>query len=871
MSHQNPPILPRQLLLLVYGRATTEDLEGDLEEMYQFRVDQKGKTYAYWFYWWQVIRLCFSYALIKRKRDQVISPFYTQNRSSTMFFNYLKISYRNILKHRTFTLLNVFGLSLGMSIALLALAMYIELNEFDEFHQDAEHIYRITTTVNENGDLTRYSSNPIALTDLCDQQLPSIEQSVRINDHFRVKIRTTGEPISLSGYITEPSFFDLFNFSLIEGSPQVLLAPGQAIITYELAEKLYGNKPAVGQFMETEEWGTIQVAGVMEPFPKHTHFSFDLLTGFSSLDPIQAISKRWTAFGGNYYYFRSKESMSGLEKQINQLGSEGAPFFAESNEKVNYQLQAITTINPGPDLNDEVGIVFEQHVFLLFFGIALLILIPASLNYVNMAIANALKRSREIGIRKVMGSLSSQIIYQFLVETVLICLAALALSYLLFMAIRQEFLSMLVGADSLTLNPSWITLITFVLFGMATGVITGLAPALFFARTSPIEAIRKVMDGKRISISGARKGLLVFQFVISLGLMIGIGVLLKQYQHTLTYDLGFQKENVLVIPLDPGNSELLENEFLRIPEVNQMSLTSSIPGTRLNRSIYFYSEDFMDSLRSRVVYIDDQFMGHMDLKIDWGTSEMSNNLIDQVIVNQKLMQMLRTLNLSSGNDSMIVNLGHEEKVQIVGIVEDYNHEPLRESIEPMMIRKNPEATDFALLTIATQNPATTLDHLEEKWDLIYPNTPFRASFLDDEIEKTYDFFLVAFKLFGALAVLAITISCLGLLGMVVYATENRIKEVAIRKILGADVMDLIKVLAGLFVKLWLIALCIAVPGSFFFYDQLFVGMFNKFSGGVGFMEILLSTILTISLGAITIFWQTHRVTRTNPAVNLRNE
>ncbi len=787
-----------------------------------------------------------------------------------MFYNYLKISYRNILKNRTFTFLNVFGLSLGMSIALLALAMFIELHQFDEFHKDAERIYRITTTRSQNGNLNRFASNPTALADLCEKQLPGLEESVRINDHFFPLVKTAGDPISLSGYITEPSFFEMFDFTMAEGSPQSLLEPDKTIITHELAEKLFGGKPALGQMIETENWGTLQVAGVLNPFPQHTHFAFDLLAGYVNIKSIQAESRKWTAFQGNYYYFRSSEPEDKIASTIVQLASQGTPFFTEANETVSYRLQSITSINPGPDLSDEVGIVFQRPVFFLFFGIALLILIPAALNYVNMAIANALKRSKEIGIRKVLGSQSNQIIKQFLVETILICLMALVLSTVLFMAIRQEFLSMLVGSSSLNLTPDWQTLLAFALFGIATGLVTGLIPALFFARTSPIEAIRKVMDSKKVSISGARKGLMVFQFIISLGLMIGIGVILRQYHHSLTYDLGFHKENILVVPLDPERSDLLENEFLALPEVTRISLTSSIPGTPLGRSTYVFSEDLLDSLRTREIFVSDQFMDHMDLKMSWGTTNMNNNQIDQVIVNERLMQLIRNLK-TDPNDSLIVQLGREEKVQIVGVVEDYNHEPLRESIEPMVIRKNRKRATNALLSISSQQLPQTLANLEAKWDLVYSNTPFKSSFLDDEIEKAYDFFFVAIKLFGSLAILAITISCLGLLGMVVYATENRIKEVAIRKILGAKIMDLMKVLAGLFVRLWLIALCIAIPASYFFYDLIFVGMFNKFSGGVGFIEILLSTLLTIALGALTIFWQTQKIVKTNPALNLRNE
>ena len=870
MKTSHPPKLAANLLRQCYGKAISEDLLGDLDELYYTRQQRSGSFKARWFYWYQVIRLCLSYTLVKRKRDASLSPLSTQNRSTTMFYNYLKISYRNILKNRTFTILNVFGLALGMSVALLALAMFLELQQFDAFHPYAQNTYRITTELNHNGNLRAYASAPAALADLCDEQIPGIQQSVRINDYFFPKVKTTGDPIELSGYITEPAFFELFEFPLAEGNPEVLLHPGQVILNHELAQKLFGNKPALGQVMDTENWGILQVAGVMEPFPKHTHLTFDLLAGYPNLDKVVSTHKQWTDFQSNYFYFHTDEPADKMMDMVNQLGTNGHSFFAEDHQQVTYELQALSDINPGPDLADRIGLVFDRPTMFLFFGLALLILIPASLNYVNMAIANALKRSKEIGIRKVMGSQASQIIKQFLVETVLICLLSLGLSSLIFMAIRQEYLSMLIGASALSLIPNWTTILVFVFFGIVTGVITGLVPALFFSKTSPVEAIRKAMDNKKVSISGIRKGLMVFQFMLSLVLMIGIGVLVRQYQHSLTYNLGFSKENILVIPTAPEGNQLFINEIQGLSEVKNTSLSSSIPGTTLNRSTYFFSEDGLDSIRAREVFVDDQFMMHMDLKMAWGNSQMNNNQIDQVIINETLMDLLGNFT-GNQSDSLRVSLGQQEKVQIIGVVQDYNHEPLRERIEPMVIRHAPNKTTYALVSIATADLPQTLTNLEDRWDRVYPNTPFRSSFLNEEIERTYDFFRTALKLFGFLAILAITISCLGLLGMVIYATENRTKEVAIRKIMGANAMDLMKVLAGLFFRLWVIALMISIPASYFFYDQLFVRIYNKFSNGVGVLEIFLSSVVTVSLGALAILWQTRKVLKTNPAVNLRNE
>ena len=866
-----PPKLAQKLLKWFAGKADLEDIQGDLDEVYGVNLEQSGKWKADLKYWGQVLSLLFSYGLKKRKSKTAYSSYYHKN-SMTMLRNYLKIAYRNLKKQKAFTLINIVGLAMGMSIALLALAMYVDLTYFDKHHEDAENIYRITTTIKESGDINKYASAPPALTYQLDNQVGQIYKSVHINDYLFPIIEHNENLIETTGYFTEPSFFEVFNFPIETGDASSLLEPGTTIITKELATKLYEEEDAIDKVLQTKKWGQLRVAGVLKKFPKHTHLAFDLLVGFPTSDKFNANfrSSEWTNFSSNYYYFAVHDSEKDqVISQINQLGKNGQTDFEKEGEIALYDLQPLLDVTACEMIDDGLGIQFDGPTMLLFFGISLLILIPACFNYTNMSIAIALKRSKEVGIRKVMGSHRKQVIAQFLTETIIICLLALIFSSYLFYLIKGQYLSMLIGADSLSLAITPKVVIAFILFAIATGLLTGIGPALYFAKISPIQALRSSSADQKVSISGIRKGLLVFQFALTLMFMIVIGVILKQYLETRSFEYAFQIDKTFVIPTKNQDVDLIRNGFKSQQGVEDISFSSTIPGTPLSKNRYVYYEDLQDSMRTREIFIDPSFVNHMNLSIQWGETLTDDEYqIEQVLVNEALMKKQRLL--GSDQDSLILQL-EGSKAQIIGIIADYNHEPLNQRIEPMIIRKDQNKVHYAIATLSSNDLSASYSQLETTWERLFPNTVFEAFVLKEEIDKAYDYFQSGLKIFGFLAVLAISISCLGLLGMVIYATENRIKEVAIRKILGANQYSLFGTLASLFVKLWGIALLIAVPLAYLFCDNFVVSLYNKFSAGVGFTEIALSVLVTLSLGVMAIFWQVRKIIRINPATNLRSE
>lgn len=867
---KQPPHLAQKLLKWFAGKSDLEDIQGDLDEVYNYQRTNNGRWKADLSYWTQVFSLLFSYGLKKRKKGASYSTHYYKN-SMTMFKNYFKIAFRNLKKQKTFTTINVLGLSIGMSISLLAVAMYIDLKQFDTWHPDAEDVYRMTTTVTKAGDKEKYSSAPPALTYRLKEEIPSIYKSVHINPSFYALINHKGNNISAHGYFTEASFFEMFNFKLASGSPEILNDPGQVILTKELATKLYGNQDPIGKIFESEQWGQLKVGGVLESFPQHTHLAFDVLVGFSTSSTFNANYKAatWVDFTSNSYYFAVHgHQREEVFRQITEIGKRGKEAFEKENATATYGVQALLAITPGELINDGVGVQFDMPTMILFFGISLLILVPACFNYTNMSIALALKRAKEVGIRKVMGSHRKPIIGQFLVETVIICLISVIISAVAFTYMCRSFTEMVAGGSALTFELTPALILAFIGFAVLTGILTGLAPALYFAKISPIQALRSSASTDKVSISGIRKGLLVFQFALTLIFMIGIGALLKQYQETKSYELPFDTENSFIVYTQDTDIDLLRNYLQKESDIVELSFSSSIPGTSLTKSIYTYDEESQDSLRMREVYVDDNFMSHMNLNLLRGqTLTDETHQVEHVIANQETIARLKRMKF----DTTLLTFADGKRAQIVGVIENYNHEPLNESIEPMILRVKKEELGYAIVTIPTGNQMGNYELLERRWDALNPNVPFKASLLANEIYEAYYFFRVGLRLYGFLAILAVSISCLGLLGMVIYTTENRTKEVAIRKILGASKKSLFGSLAQLFIRLWAIALLIAVPASYFFYDTFLVKIYNKFSEGVGFLEIALSVLVTVSLGALAIFWQVNKVAKINPATNLRND
>jgi ABC-type antimicrobial peptide transport system permease subunit len=867
----NPPEFAEKLLKWFAGKADMEDIQGDLDEVYGLTLEQSGKLKADFKYCIQVLSLLFSYGLKKRKSKAAYSPFYHKN-SIAMFKNYFKIAIRNFSKHKLFTSLNMLGLALGMSICLLALSISVAIYQSDSWQENKERIFQINTYIADQEDSRTFASTFYAMGEHLEDQYPFVEEAVTIRPGFSPEINHHGNKMKFQGYFTEQSFLDVFSFKLIKGDQQTALAfPSSIVITQEVAETLFRDEDPIGKSLETD-YGVFNVTGVMEN-PKQTHFYFQIL---GSIDNHPQMTSRnaaneWIDFKWNYVYVLLDEAQSedNLEQALNQISTHAASFNPEREIELEYiNLEGVV---PRWNISQAIGIGWDEPSMLFFLTIGLLVLLPAVFNYTNMSIARALKRAKEIGIRKVVGAEKHQIKAQFLIETVLLSVIALSGSLVILYPMKQEFLGMIIGGEMLNTNPNLAQILTFLIFSILVGLMAGLFPAQYFSKLNPIQTMKGEIKNGKSNVSGFKKGLFVFQFFLSLVFVIGIAAMARQHTYALNTNHGFQSENILSIPFERIEKQVAIHELGNHPDVKAITTASSLPGVSLNGFSDVTSND-QDTIQANEVFIGDQFIENMNMELKWGESESlqrSNQNEELVLVNEQFIEAMKVFNIQK--DTLRFTLADGTNCRIVGILKDFNYEPLNELINPLMMRYSVEDSHYALLTVSSSNIKRTISELEAIWQGIDQEINFHASFLDDDIEDAYWFLRVQMKFFGVLSTLAITISCLGLLGMVTYTTENRTKEIAVRKIMGATNYSLYYLLTKDFLKLIMISALIAIPVSYIFYDKVLLYFLIRYGTGLGFLEIFGSVLFLFLVGLTSIYWQASKVTKANPATKLRYE
>lgn len=872
MPFNSPPKLALKILKWFSDGADLEDIIGDMEELYFDQAESNSSFVAGLLFWKHTFSVITSYALRKRKRNASYSPFFYQN-SITMIKNYFKIAIRNFSKHKFFTSLNIIGLALGMSVSLLALSISVAIYRSDDFHEKKDRVYQINTYVDKGDEDRTFGSTYHAVGYHIKERFPFVEDVLKIKSGFKPTVDHFGNNIGFHGYFSDESFFNVFSFNLVEGDPKTALEkPFSIVLTQSVAEKLYRDDNPIGKTLETD-FGTFTITGVMEDL-KQTHFYFEVLTSFSTYEQLQDkldLKNDWVNYRNNYVYVLLNQNTSEniFAESLPQMSQFVDSFHPEKT--VELEIVALDEVVPRWNISNAIGIGWDVPSMLLFMFIGLLVLLPAIFNYINLSLARAIKRAKEVGIRKVVGAEKGHIRAQFIVETVLLALFALAGGVMIFIPMKEQFLEVVAAAEVLDTSFNLSQVTALILFALMLGLITGYFPAKFFSRLNPLLIMKGSISQGKVSISGLKKGLVVFQFFLSLVFIIGIATMARQYSYVLSANLGFEKENVLTVPFEGIDKQVALNELGKHPDVNSITATSSLPGVMVSEVNMATSND-IDTFQINQVFIGDQFVDMMKMRLKWedGVSiEQSNNSLEMVIVNQEFLDQVGVFNTQK--DSLLFTLESGKKCRVVGILEDLYFEPLSEVVSPLILRHSLDKSNHALLSIKSDNVKQTIGELEMIWSSINQDVKFQSAFLDDEIADAYYFLEVQMKFFTYLSVLAITISCLGLLGMVSYSTENRIKEIAIRKILGASPKNLYYLLTKDFAYLILLSALIAIPFSYFFYDKLFLYFLIRHGLGLGVLEVVCGILFLFLVGFISIYWQASRVTRENPAGNLRYE
>ena len=867
-----PPKLAQQLLNFFSGKAEIEDIKGDMEEMYYWQLENSNKRNADRFYWKQVLSYLFSYSLKRRKRAASYAPYYSQN-STAMIRNYFKIALRNFSKHKLFTSINVLGLALGMSICLIGLTMAVTVFSLDEFHEHKHRTFQIQTHIDDGEKDAIYSSTFHATGDYLQDHYPFVEQVVNVRSDFDPIVDHHGHDLKFNGYYMDATFFDVFTFDLLVGHPaSALKDPFSVVLTEKTAKKLFREENPLGKTIETDK-GTYTVTGVMANLHQ-THFYFDMIASYSTYSVLNGLDLKndWNRYHNHYAYVMLKdaESHTLLENALAQTTTHVSSF--HPHKLIEFEYRKISELVPIRWNNtNPLGVGWDEAAIISIMAIGFLILLPAVFNHTNLSIARSLQRAKEIGIRKVVGAQKSQIKAQFIVETIIMAIIAMGVSLLVMTPMKAAFMEIIYFTDVIDTDLNVYQVLVFFLFALLVGLFAGIFPAQYFSKLTPHQTLKGNVLNATNGVSGFKKGLFVFQFFLSLVFIIGVAAIGKQYQFVMNSNHGFESDNILTVPFFGMDKQLALTELGHHPDVKAVTASSNLPGIYMPQRMEVTSND-MDTIPVMQVFIADGFIETMEMELIWGESQslaQSNQTEELVLVNEQFIQSLKVFNKQK--DTLRFTMKDGTNCRVAGILKNFNFEPMSELISPLMMRYSLEESRFALLQVNSSNIQNTISELESIWKGIDLEVGFAPAFLESEIEKAYEIFVIQIKFFTVLSVLAITIACMGLLGMVSYNTENRTKEIAIRKIMGAPINSLYYLLTKDFVKLIGVSAVLAIPFSYVFYDKVFLHFLIRYGTGLGVLEVIMSIAFLFMVGAASIYWQTSKVAKANPATKLRYE
>ncbi len=800
-----------------------------------------------------------------------------------MIRNYLKTAFRNILRNRTFSLINIFGLSLSLAVCLVIIMMVADQLSMDRHINKADRIYRINMErLHEDGPVNIMATSPIPLGKEIMTNYPGIKNQVAIRRGFGngwIGIEDD-QSIPLGGFFVDNTFIDMFEYQLESGnSATALAAPNTVVLTKKAAIKLFGSNDPIGEVIDMGDIGDYKVTGVFKETDNKSHILFEAV---ASMATVELLEKDSILYSANNSWENNTAGWVYIELEEGKKESEVIDHLIEIDEKyygdkdlVDYRfhLQNILNINPGPLLGNQIGPGLPMLFVYFLGGLALIVMVSACFNYTNLSIAKSLNRAKEVGIRKVSGALRKQVFSQFIIEAILISMFSLVIAYLLVLVIEPAFQSlMLVNLLQWELSFSWQVILSSILFTMLIGLLAGAFPASVLSSFQPIKVLKDLSSMRLFSKMGLRKILLTSQLVLSLFFILTVLILQNQLSLMVTADKGFESDNMINIALIKTDGETLKTELLKQSSVESVTLTSHIPAGGISRGEYFKRNLEDDRTNMNYFAVDEDYLSQMQIDLLAGKnltiSENNKNEIE-ILINEKAVEVFQ---FESIHDALGKVLYNEDSAQLIvaGVIENYHHQMMVTEIEALALRYIPDMFDYAHVKLNEENLESGLAQVEQAWATVNPIKQIQYKYLTEEINEFYDFtFGDLTKVISVFSILALSVASLGLLGMAIYTTQTRMKEVSIRKVLGASSKNIIFILSNGFFRLMAIAILIAVPLSYYINGLWLQSIAYRIDISVSIL--LAGTCLMILLGVITIGSQTIRAGYTNPAENLRNE
>ncbi|MEQ8243148.1 ABC transporter permease [Fulvivirga sp.] len=822
----------------------------------------------------------------------------SNNNTKIMIRNYFKIAFRNLVKHKFYSAINIAGLAAGVACSLLIYLFVANEMNFDKFHEGGDRIYRIVRTGKFSDNEFRYPVAPAPLANALVNEIPEIETAVRFrfNGTWLVKTPQMNESFKESQVIyTDSTFFDLFSFPLIEGnSKNVLNRPNTVAISRSIAEKYFKDVSPIGKSLLLDGEYNYEVTGVFEDMPANSHLQFNILMSLASTPEAQ--NEQWLS--NNFFtYFKTKEGVNkeALQKKIQlfyenkaepeliqYVGSTIEEFKANGNS-VNMVLQPMEDIYLTSDFIFDIGTMGNEDSVLLFLVIAVFIIGLACINFMNLSTARSANRSKEVGIRKALGSVRSHLIRQFLLESIIISIISIIIGCLAAAVMLPLFNHL--ADKSLTFPGTPLFYLALLGFALFIGVIAGTYPAFFLSSFRPINTLK----GKLSSGAGGsaiRSGLVIFQFLISIILIIGTLAIQKQLDFIQNKKLGFNK-NQLVMVNDPymlgDKRDSFKEEIEKLSSVASCSYSGFIPVNGYNRNDNTYWEKGVSPSQDNTIslqmwQVDEDYVQTFEMELIEGRNFDNTIASDSVglIFNEEAMRRFGYENI---DDKWIQTYAFDqttrsvindefENYKIIGVVKNFHFESMKENIGPVAMRMG-RSTGLLSVRLNTEDYQSALQLIESKWNEFANGLPFNYTFLDDQFDNMYKSETKLGELFAIFSGLAIFIGCLGLFALAAFMAEQRIKEIGIRKVLGASVKEIVLMLSKQFTKLVLFAFVIAAPISWWAINTWLDSYVYRIT--LGFEIFLIAGFSAFLVAWITVGYQSIKAAVSNPVDSLKSE
>lgn len=785
-----------------------------------------------------------------------------------MLKNYFKIAYRNLTRYKAFTIINILGLAVGLACTILILLWVQDELSFDKFNKNAEIIYRVVEIQHyAGGNIFPVAVTPGPLAESLKDNFPEIINATRFNYSGRI-LRYNDKIFNETVAFADPSFLKIFSYPVVTGNTDNILNDLHSILlTEKAAHKYFGNENPVGKTIVIDDSLSLKVTGVLQDIPTNSHLRFDFLVPFEFLKNLGRDLDQW---GNNSFYTYVQLQQNSKVPDVNKKIKDEIRKHNEGSvtDLVLQQLLKIHLYSAGKYTAD-IGWLGNIEYVNIFSLVALIVLFIACINFMNLSTARATKRAKEVGMRKVIGAERLQIVKQFYIESILFAfialLIALAISDLLLNAFNN-----LSGKEISLSSLGSTTIIGFIVLTILTGIIAGSYPAIYLSSFLPIKVLK---SDSAISGGGSffRKILVVTQFSLSLILIIGTLIISSQLNYIKSKDLGFNRENVIALNLNNSiraNFETVKNELMQNPKIISVTASTVNPMYLMNSTSNFDWEgkNEKEEILIHFLFSDRDLVNTFKMKMVEGRffSKDFGSDTSSIVINEEAAKII---GMKDPVGKSLTMWG--DKLTIIGVVKNFNFKPLDTKIEPLVIRYTDDLLFSMFVRVKPGGLTGTIDYIKDVYKTFSPSAPFDYHFLDEDFENLYKSETRMQTIFSYFAIFAIIISCLGLFGLTSYIAERRTKEIGIRKVLGANVLNLSYLLSLQFTKWVLISNLIAWPVAYILMNKWLQDFAYRVD--ISLWLFPLSGLLVLVVALLTVSYQAIKAALVNPVKSLKYE